>query len=578
MRKVFFFAAIAALAMTSCVEEKSTSEQIPVGEKGIAFALQGGTATRSNEPVTRVRHGETIELGHYNGVTLSLEETITELEYSAPATKGTPVYTENVGYLYANDMFVRAASSTIPGYTPVDAKYARMGNGPTEDGWMYGYDYQKEIWPDESSKLDFYMHIPYDMSAAGVTSLAYANGVTTVGYTSPTTAEGSKDLIFAGLNMSKEEYITLRKTQGGAKVTFYHALTGVKFAIKNTAEELADIQVTKISFKGLKNTGTFTFTTSTHAFNWTSVTATDDNVISQEFEDGDLVTYDKDTDGNHFADSFFNGGTAQNLNKDDASYTFWLVPQVIDDSEAILTIEYTIGDRDEVKNIVLGDLKNQNWQAGQLRTYTFKIDDVNVMIDDNVTVSGTAADGYTGSVKENVTITNTGNTKAFIRAALIGQWLDVNGDPIFGFTDKINRLYVVESWYEDQFVMEDHDHGYFVGLPGYLEKHSGGSNSRNTNPYNDWILCEDGFYYYTKVVDPEGTTAALFDTYTVGTAPIPEIAGDQQVNTNMHFVLEISTQAISAINGLDGTAYSDADWATAWQKASLTNTAPVKKQ
>lgn len=113
---------------------------------------------------------------------------------------------------------------------------------------------------------------------------------------------------------------------------------------------------------------------------------------------------------------------------------------------------------------------------------------------DDVTIQGSADTGYGTSYKDNVVITNTGNTKAFIRAAIVGQWLDYLDRPVFGFTDKVNQLYLVESWYEDQFVNKGRDQGLFVGLPGYI--------GNGDNPLRDWTLCEDGYYYYTLVVPP----------------------------------------------------------------------------
>lgn len=73
------------------------------------------------------------------------------------------------------------------------------------------------------------------------------------------------------------------------------------------------------------------------------------------------MTYDAAAPGdNHFAASFYGSGTSQNLNKADASYTFWLVPQSITGSDATLKIEYTMSGKDEEMEIRLGDLKAQD--------------------------------------------------------------------------------------------------------------------------------------------------------------------------------------------------------------------------
>ena len=168
---------------------------------------------------------------------------------------------------------------------------------------------------------------------------------------------------------------------GGAPVILYHALTGIKFAIVNTTAELANLKITKISFIGLKNTGSFNLTVSDNKINASDATSpitgtssevdNDDNVISQTFnenDENDLITYDAtEHASNHFAPSFFNGGTFQNLNNAQASKTFWLIPQATTGSTGILKIEYTVNDAPAYIDIPISKLTSSDWQAGQIR-------------------------------------------------------------------------------------------------------------------------------------------------------------------------------------------------------------------
>ena len=566
MRKLWIFAAFAALALTSCQQEKDIRGA--AATKGIAFNLQGAK-TRAAQPAVSEEAGLSIPIGETGGYTLYLEETIVDLNGATSATRGTPVYTENVGYLYKNKLGVYTDAAG-----GVDASYTRLSDEPTPDGWIYEHEYTQNIWPDETTDVQFYLRMPTDMTDHGVSSLASENGKTTLSYVSPETAKQQQDIIFGGVLMNHKTYQGYRTSKGGVPVTMYHALTGVKFAIKNTAADLAKFQVNKISFLGLKNKGTMTFT-SPETITWSGLevgtteatvgegdeagTVQVPNAIYQTFQTGDLVTFDSETHaGNHFADSFFGAGTSQNLNKADASYTFWLIPQKFTDFDAVLRIEYTVDGKNQSMDIsIKDDLNAPDWKAGQIRTYTFKIDEVNVKIDDAVSISGTATDGYSGSKKTGVTITNTGNCKAFIRAAIVGQWLDSDNNPVFGFTDEINKLYVVESWYEDQFVNKERKHGTFVGLPGY-------SKTGGDNPLNGWQLCEDGYYYYTSVVAPGAATgSALFTSYETAIVPAAAIAGNEMDAEEMHFQLEIATQAISAVKR-DGTEYT---WTEAWYRA-----------
>lgn len=582
MKKIHIVLAILAIAaLTSCQEEKSFNGKT-LDKGDVAFVLQSGPSTRAADIDSPVTKGINVSIGKVGNMNLYLEETISDLDYAAPETRGVPVFTENVGKLYADKLFVHAVGGGFG-----DAVFGT--DGMAGDGWRYSHHYgDKDPWPD--GDVDFYLRIPSEMTGVTFDSDSYVAGAKTVfTYTSPLTAEAQQDIIFTGATLDKATHDS--KLPDGYPVTFYHALTAVKFAIANPEDEVENIQVNSITFTGLKNTGTCTVNpnaagTATDPFvAWTGTSATTTseqegdetitkpNVISQTFVAGDLVEFNK-TNNPDFGDSFFTPAKPatdkQNINTQTASKTFWLVPQDFAESDAVLRISYTINGNDEYIDLDLGEvLASVEWKAGQLRTYTIRMDEVNLKIEDTVTTHGEANDGYAGSIKENVTITNTGNTKAFIRAAIVGQWLDHLNRPVFGFTDKVNHLYLVESWYEDQFVNKDHKHGEFVGLAGYDKG----------NPNNGWMLCDDGYYYYTTAVPPitevtqasQAQTAALFTSYTVGTIPNTEIAGQEIENASMHFELEISTQAVSAIK-LDGSVYT---WDEAWERAL--GKKPVKK-
>ena len=583
MKKIHIvLAVLATAALTSCMQEKSFNG-VPVGKGDVAFVLQSGPSTRAADLDSPVTKGINVPIGRVGNMSLYLEETISDLDYAAPETRGVPVFTENVGKLYADKLFVHAVGGGFG-----DAVFGT--DGMAGDGWRYSHHYgDKDPWP-ESGSVDFYLRIPSDMTGVTFGDGAFANGATVFTYTSPLTAEAQQDIIFTSVNLDKAAHDS--KLPDGYPVTFYHALTAVKFAIANPEEEVENIVVTNISLTGLDNTGTCTVDPSaTPVVKWTNTsptttteeqgdeTITKPNVIQQDFEKADLVEFNK-TNNPDFGDSFFNpgdgtaakpGSDKQNINTQTASKTFWLVPQSFENSTAVLRISYTINGNAEYIDLNLGEVLGSKveWKAGQLRTYTIRVDEVNVKIEDTVTIpqSATADNGYTGSTKTAVKITNTGNTDAYIRAAIVGQWLDASNNPVFGFTDNINNLYLVESWYQDQFEKgtQPGDHGTFTGLPGY----KGGQN-----PIENWMLCTDGYYYYTEVVEPGAVTATdLFTKYEVKTRPqAVSIAGVVISTSEMHFELEIATQAVSA-KKLDGTNYT---WQEAWARAL--GSAPVKKQ
>ena len=569
MKKIHIvMAVLATAALASCQQEKSFNDE-KLGENSVVFTISGG-ATRSAETAPEVRQGVVIPLETEDGSKFFLEETVVNLNEIGPATKGTPAYTENLGSLYKNDLSVYAAEGTFGTATYENMEtsmYARKDEAQGE-GWRYQHNYNGDPWPKDGSAVGFYLNMP--AAPTGVSITGRTGGKFTFTYTSPTTAAEQQDILFAYRSMTKEQHHGF--LPNGAPVLFQHALTAVKFAIGNDDDDISsnNIAITEVIFNGLVNTGTceispsaetnYTDNKTTYSSagvtSWPTKSATANNTISSGTYSG-TVNYTSGSN-NKFGDSWYSAGNEKNLNDANGTQTFWLIPQTVS-SGVTLTIKYTFAGTPGEWTIDFGKVlaaKSVNWQAGELRTYTIKIDDVNVKIEDQVHM--TTESDY----KDNVVITNTGNTDAFIRAAIVGQWLNVEGKPVFGFTDKLYNFYSVASWYEDQFVKtEAGSHGTFSDLAGYK-----GAD----NPLNDWYLCTDGFYYYSKPVAPTKTTEKkLFSSYTIGTAPEVTISG---VQTAIHFSLEIATQAISA-NKVDGSQY---DWQDAWQNA--TGTKPTVKQ
>ena len=86
---------------------------------------------------------------------------------------------------------------------------------------------------------------------------------------------------------------------------------------------------------------------------------------------------------------------------------------------------------------------------------------------------------FDGTVKSNVCISNTGDTEAYIRAAIVVTWKDAVNGNICGSMPVRGTDYTMEM---DQ---------------------------------NDWIEGSDGYYYYKKTVQPGNKTDALIKRCTV---------------------------------------------------------------
>ena len=91
-------------------------------------------------------------------------------------------------------------------------------------------------------------------------------------------------------------------------------------------------------------------------------------------------------------------------------------------------------------------------------------------------------DPFDGTTKTNVTISNTGDTEAYIRAAIVVTWKDAENGNIYGATPIAGTDYTIELNLED------------------------------------WIEGSDGYYYYKHPVAPKnqnGVTTALITSCSV---------------------------------------------------------------
>ena len=575
MKKIYIaMAVLATAALASCQQEKSFND-VKIGENDVVFVIKSG-ATRSAEASPAARQGVIIPIETENGSQFFLEETVTSLDEFA-ATRGTPAYTENLGTLYANELSVwgnGGSFTTAATYTNMENSLYPRKDANLGDGWRYQHNYADNPWPDGT--VDFYLNMP--AAPTGVTITGRDGGKFTFTYTSPTKAKEQQDILFAYRQMTKEQHEGF--LPNGAPVLFNHALTAVKFAVGNVEGE--NVVITEVSFNNLVDGGTCTITpvsesgymdnktsySSAGATEWTNPSTSGNPISSGEYNG--TVTYN--ASDKKFGGSWYSAGNEDNLNDADGTQTFWLVPQAFDaNSNVTLTIKYTVNGEDDEWSIDFGKaLAGVVWKAGELRTYKIRVDDVNVKIEDAVTIGQDQTTTYTddkgnthtiyGGTKNGIVITNTGNTDAFMRVAITGQWVDADGAPVFSFTDFTveDIIQEIASWYDDQFGEGTGHFGVFDGLVGYTKNNKSGAGNEG------WVKGKDGYYYYTTKVAPGATTGtAPFNSYTVTLANVPKIkvAGALQ---EVHFVMEVSTQAISAKTLTGG----DYNWYDAWNNAT----------
>ena len=576
-------AVIAACGLVSCQREKDI-ETTELGENGIAFILQGAPLTKAAE---NVRPAETVSIPvevEDSEEQFYLEETVEDLNAGfAPATKGTPAYTENVGVLYANQMAVHAIG--LKASAEADAVYANMDQAMVGGGWRFQHNYNGDPWPDEDTPVDFYFAMPVNMTGISEDGFTFAKteGKQTISfdYATPATASAQQDIIFAARSLSKADY--LAALPYGAPVLFHHALTGVKFRIVNNDEHELDSEgnpkgktdrtqtyITKVTINGLKDSGscvvtprketngyvddreddhssadhTFTTTGTAGTISWTYAEGTGE--FSQSFEESNIVDYQGGSFENKgdYPESFSGAANKNNLNDADASMTFWFIPQEMTD-DVVLTVEFHVwdGDKDQPTKTLtlnLGSIAKNNdltkaWKAGELRTFSLKPLDVNVDITDKMNQF----------VKSDVKIKNTGNVSQYVRVYLIGNWVGKRqikpGE--YNTDDTILMGYTTEDGEDEVLRWNDKDFTGTAAEPVYEKWTAPGGREYDYTPYgtfvdlppmgtstaggtmvHNWIR-HDKFYYYTKPIGPSNfvpDTDPLFTSYTVDEKKIPD--------------------------------------------------------
>ena len=226
MKRKTYVIALAVLAMAavavSCEREKEVAGVTL--EKGEIAFYASGTRTRSAAQDAVLSHNS-YALGTADGMAFTLEEEVMDLDAaSGPATKGTPVYTENYSQVH------KSLSAEVFRGTGSYARYESNAAFDFDGEKFWKRKYPNDFLQDGNSAL-FFLRMP--ASPAGVCDLipdpddpdAPKLNFT---YESPKSAQEQEDILFA-ITKLDDKY----KEKEGAPVLFRHALTGVKFAIGN---------------------------------------------------------------------------------------------------------------------------------------------------------------------------------------------------------------------------------------------------------------------------------------------------------------------------------------------------------
>lgn len=88
-------------------------------------------------------------------------------------------------------------------------------------------------------------------------------------------------------------------------------------------------------------------------------------------------------------------------------------------------------------------------------------------------VSCEVNESFNGTTKSNVSVSNTGDTEAYIRAAIVVTWKDAENGDVYGAMPVLGTDYTMDM------------------------------------DLSNWIEGSDGYYYYKKAVQPDGETDVL---------------------------------------------------------------------
>lgn len=351
-----------------------------------------------------------------------------------------------------------------------------------KDGvWQYA---PIKYWPNnEGDYVDFYgyMTVP--------TTFGWTTKHQTFNYTLPSNANEQQDLIFAqALNQTKQT------VNGKVVLDFYHALSAVLFKVGTLPSDITIGEMT-IALNNVKSSGTCSISNTNNvlSFAWNT-------------DNSSLESYSQNFVKN---DGYGNG---DDISKIDSELAFMMIPHTFE-GNAMLNISFEINGKSYSFDHPLaitdeeGEVTYDGWSPNTKYTYILSIkESVEVDVDDVVS-------GENNTIKSDVKIQNTGLADVYMRAAIVGYWVNENGD-------------VVASW-----DIKD-DVGTFVGLN------------------NDNWFEQGGFYYHKNIVKVADFTSALFDKYTLTKSP-PIVGASLELN--------IVVQAV------------DADENMPWSGISVTN-------
>lgn len=478
--KMIFRTAVCAVILTctfSCMREVLPETAVTDGH--IVFEVAGGIpATRADG---RAEGGQTTEGGsiplYLAGDTLCLTWT-TEPNYNLlpdgkPGTRGVSITDESIetlgfyatalrdnGQMYFKDLHF---STPEDGVWRTDEYLWPAGN---LSFCAYTTNSTEQIW--QGSTIPAFSIKDGQCSGTFSYSLPKPEKEETE---APHDADKQPDIIFA---MSPGRELA----DNPVRLLFHHALSAIVFKVGKIPE---NVRLESITLHGIHSSGNCKMTPDGQ----TTAGASGDNVKFVWTDLGEAKSYTQTLDGDkevHEGDWYFK----------DNELSFMLIPQTLaEDTKFELKFDIN-GKKYTLLHTFKGIHSNKlgadvsEWKADTKYIYTIGLPEgIDVDVEDDVI----------GSVKENLSIKNTGMSPGYIRAAIVGYWTDNDGN-------------ITDPWIETDGESKKADGTFDWGS--------------KWNEY--WRKGSDGFYYYIdgdkmRLVPANTATAyPLFQTYTLSDA------------------------------------------------------------
>ena len=374
-------------------------------------------------------------------------------------------------------------SATAMTYEPKDCNFTLMDNinATTYAGDVY--------WPGGGQWLQFYAYQPYCGTVEGL-ELEATDFNPTFTYTVPTDVTKQSDLM-VGAPEGGMLYGTYCQE---VAIELKHILSKIQVKVGNIPSGV----VKSVTLEGIQSSGTYSFVGEDPQWEI-------DNTV-------EATTYSHD---------FGNDGQQFNSNEV-IGQPFHLLPQNLSDN-AIIKIVLGVttpnpnltGDNDKTRYdeyTLTKKLKDFKAAWSKDKQYTYVIttpQHVDVEVTDKVE----------GNVKKDLVIKNTGMSPAYIRAAIVGNWVrfENNVTPNANEYEEIldNKSFVAE-WNEKDF-------GTFDWGLGEGNEHIFVDHLTNLST-ETWVKDSDGYFYFTGIVNPGNEIPVpLFKTYTLDTDKAPSV-------------------------------------------------------